>query len=122
MTQLQWNLIWRSHKPLKFNLHQSIQAIDAELRLHNFILDYNIQHGIRNTHERSTFDEDCNYFLSSHHDAVVGTVRNDEGRGRGRPTLDEVEQRNADIDIRDETCARIRRDNLVRPLRNWYRD
>ena len=118
-----WGIFWRPY--LKFNLDASVQIIEAALRLHTFIVDFSIEHGIRDAPERSIFDEDCNDFLASHPYAVVGTFAdstNDEARGRGRPSNDEREQRQQGIEVRDNLRNRINNERLVRPSRNWYRD
>ena len=131
---MRWGILW---KPLKFNLVNSIQVIDACLRLHNFIVDYRQEkerESVLDELERSVFNEDSRRFLAVNpghrangaHEAH-GEDLLDENGARviacgGRPSTDDVACREAGVEIRESISSFIANKKERRPQINWFRE
>ena len=128
---MRFGILW---KPLGFKLKNSIQVIDACLRLHNFILSYresqNRVNGI-DLLERSVFTEDTRRFISTNPDSYFGVYGGEDEVAldenglvptmRERIRNEEVTSRRCGIVIRDTISSDIERRNLMRPRMNWFR-
>lgn len=129
---LRWGILWR---PLKFSLAHNIDVVDACLRLHNFIVDYRLEHrksSAMEELEKSLFDDECRRFLASETNVgsfgVVGgeqEVRRDAdgnvSRG-GRPLALDVHLRNIGKEVRDRLRDKILSEGRERPRKNWFRE
>lgn len=129
---LRWGILWRS---LKFSLAHNIDVVDACMRLHNFIVDYRIDHcnsTAMDELEKSLFDDECRRFLASETNVgsfgVVGgeqeVQRDADGnvsRG-GRPQLSQVQLTNIGKAIRDRLRDKIQSERRERPRQNWFRE
>ncbi len=128
---LRWGILWR---PLKFSLAHNIKVVDACMRLHNFIVDYRLEHretSAMDELEMSLFDDDCRRFLAT--ETNVGSfgvaggeddVRRDAHgnvlRG-GRPPTSQVTLTNIGKAIRDKLRNKVQLERRVRPSKNWFR-
>ena len=112
-----WGVFWR---PLAGTLAEHRFTIDACFRLHNLIVDFRegmINEG-EDLNEQELDNEELNVasdnyaMLHPEHDlGVVG----DNNRPSGRPTEDEVFERQRGIELRDEFCNMIKIAGMTRP-------
>jgi len=117
-----WGIFWR---PLRFSLQHNIQTIDAALRLHNVIVDYNLKHGLRPSIDTSLYDDDCLAFLFANPNEIIGVFgdgTNAEVRVRGTPPNIDRDERALGVQWRDALCQCMAEEGLMRPSANWYRD
>ena len=131
---MRWGILW---KPLKFNLVNSIQVIDACLRLHNFIVDYRQEkerESVLDELERSVFNEDSRRFLAVNPGYRANGVHEahgedllDENGARviacgGRPSTDDVACREAGVEIRESISSFVANKKERGPQINWFRE
>ena len=118
-----WGIFWR---PLKFSLDNNIQTIEVAFRLHNFIVNYDLDNGIRETVATDLFEEDGLEFLSANPHETVGAFGDNTNEerilGRGRINNDEKELCLEGVDFWDKLCARFDNKRMARPSRIWYRN
>jgi len=120
-----WGIFWR---PLEGALDGHKYTIDAALRLHNFIVDYREEHGINtNAEKRRERDElniACDNFVRRNPFEPIGVIEGDieEQRGRGRPSNEEVQQRNNGRVLRDSLRDKLKQCGLSRRGKVGQRD
>jgi hypothetical protein len=127
---LRWGIFWRE---LNYSLSTNIMIVDACMRLHNFIVDHREEDNelFSTSIDRAVFDEECRRFYAVNPfidnvgvDSGECDVRRDEHGNQirgGRPSRSEQASSAHGKFFRDSQRDEIRRQGLVRPMRNWYR-
>ena len=121
---MRFGILW---KPLGFTVRNNIHVIDACLRLHNFIVDYqedNKEVTAAILLERMSFKDDHDMFLSLNPNMNNYGVQGDieENQLCGHPTTDKSQSRQKENDICNDITSRVKEINYTRPKSNWYRD
>ena len=79
-----WGIFW---SPLRFDLNQNLLVIDAALRLHNFIVQNDLNSGTRHTLSSTMeFDDEVLAFMAANPNEIVGVFGEEvsaESTGRG---------------------------------------
>ena len=105
-----WGIFW---SPLQFSLEHNIQVIDAAFRLHNYIVDYNIAHGLHRNLQAmiDQYDhEELLVFAMTNPDEPIGPIGdnlNDDSAVLGRPPQIERELREEGVAMRQQLKSRI---------------
>ena len=121
-----WGILWR---PLSFRLNNSIRIIESIFRLHNIIIQYELDHNIR------TFNKKEQITLSKEmHDQMAVNISNFIGYFGDDNTIGNLDDRDLQQDkyekilfqlgkeLREKICEAMQNDGLRRPLTNIIRD
>jgi len=118
-----WGIFW---SPLRFRLEQNINVIDAAMRLHNFIVMYDLQHDNRkNLSKCNEFEEDILKFMAANSNEIVG-IFGDEGNDRnssrgGSETKENRVLKKKGEQVRNNIKDKLHRIGFTRPQKNWFR-
>ena len=124
---MRWGIFW---KKLSFNLDNTVNIIDAALRLHNFIVDYRNEEKKKNNKDSSEDKEDFNEFekeLSEfsklYPESIVGVfgdgVNDETFQGRNTRAIEEL--RSLGMDMRDNMRNQLARHNKKRLNSRGYK-
>ena len=124
---MRWGIFW---KKLSFNLDNTVNIIDAALRLHNFIVDYRNEEKKKNNKDSSEDKEDFNEFekeLSEfsklYPESIVGVfgdgVNDETFQGRNTRAIEEL--RSLGMDMRDNMRNQLARHNKKRVNTRGYK-
>lgn len=113
-----WGILW---SPLRFSLEHNINTIDATMRLHNYIVNYDLKHNIRKSPSQE-YDDDVLQYMRAHPGDVVGVFGDNQ-----QETLSGI-QRNINLvlkrvgeAVRNKVKDKLHRVGLSRPHTNWFR-
>ena len=113
-------------------MYNNIQIIDGVMRLHNFIVEYRLEHpdefGLRaKQQDLDDYEAESDIYQIDNPDDNMGVFSNGRNEGvryeLGRPTLQDAENREMGSDLRDKLRDQMRDLNLTRVGRDreWYR-
>ena len=114
-----WGIFW---KPLEGTLEERRFTIDACFRLHNLIVDFREMwrkegNEIDDEKDRDELDNASDNFIWRNPTEDLGVI-GDDIRPSGRPTDDEVFERQRGLDLRDEFKNKLKRAGLTRPAKD----
>ena len=116
-----WGILWG---PLKFSLNKNIIIIDSVMRLHNYIIDYDIKNGTSNRKlDVQYFDNEAIQYMNSKPDEIFGVLGNDENSVfRGKHTRFMKQLTTEGKQLRDHQCSMMHVIGLKRPKANYFRN
>ena len=111
-----FGIFWRE---LQFNLETSIVIIDATLRLHNYLVEFQEESNRNHDFERDykRYEEECYKFSIMYPDEIIGCFgdgRNDE-ECVGRPSNEHIKNKNLADKLRNFIKRDIEREGMRRP-------
>lgn len=117
---MRWGIFWR---PLGHKLTTIKYIIDGAMRLHNFIVDYRIKHGITDTSEMDDFQSECLEFCIQNPDYVTGTFGDGVNAGNvGHPSANDQILRDVGKNIRNSIKDKLAHEGFHRPTyMSWRR-
>ena len=114
-----WGILW---KRLEGKLESHQYTIDSCLRLHNFIVNFRERNGLGSEdddrEERAMLEMATDDFMDLNPLETVGAFSDDclEAQQRGRPSHEEVEEREIGKKIRNKFRDALWRAGLARPM------
>ena len=119
-----WGILWR---PLAFRLQHNMKIIDSVLRLHNYIIQYEMDNDIR-TFDRNDdmfINMEMSRFFSANIDNFVGIFTDDEvANEEDDMSSNHMNKMLLQLgkDLRDKICDAMESDGLRRSVRTIRRD
>lgn len=110
---------------MKYGIQRNTIAIDAAMRLHNFIVNYRERNNCIDSPDKdlNLYDDECMEFMTANPDEIIGTYcgamleANRRRQPMGRPT----KLRKMGKEWRDKLRNRMVQEGLGRPPCTWHR-
>ena len=119
---LRWGLFWRA---MKYGIQRNTIAIDAAMRLHNFIVNYRERNNCVDSPDKdlNVYDDECMDFMTANPDEIIGTYSGEilEQNVRRQPMGRPSKLRKMGKEWRDKLRNRIVQEGLGRPPCTWKR-